>query len=241
MPLKYKRFDGQSFWGDQMGKIDELEQKIIANGMTDEDFAEYEKLLKRVRGNYSKRQHCYTTAIQFSKEYTEQAIRLIQYGLDTFEDDWFSTYRSYLYMGHIYEGAGNYEKALESYLLAKDALGSDHTEYAEELSKELFWMKLHVDSFGYSNELEEYVLLYKKTSGFSQSLMNSEFRTALAEIVIFLHHGKINEAKEATERAKRICHPNYKGDLQDLLFKHYYRESLNTTPESISFIENVKI
>ena len=31
-----------------MSKIDELEQKIIKQGMTDEDFAEYQKILKRV-------------------------------------------------------------------------------------------------------------------------------------------------------------------------------------------------
>ena len=34
-----------------MSKIDEFEQKIIKHGMTDEDFLEYGKLLKRVRGN----------------------------------------------------------------------------------------------------------------------------------------------------------------------------------------------
>ena len=55
-----------------MSKIDEFEQKIIKHGMTDEDFLEYGKLLKRVRGNLLKRQHCYTTAIQFSDEYAEQ-------------------------------------------------------------------------------------------------------------------------------------------------------------------------
>ena len=67
-----------------MGKIDDFEQKLIKQGMTDEDFIEYEKLLKRVRGNSSKCQHCYTTAIQFPRKYAEQAINLIQYGLDNF-------------------------------------------------------------------------------------------------------------------------------------------------------------
>ena len=37
-----------------MSKIDEFEQKIIKHGMTDEDFLEYGKLLKRVRGNLRK-------------------------------------------------------------------------------------------------------------------------------------------------------------------------------------------
>ena len=105
-----------------MGKIDEFERKIIEQGMTDEDFIEYEKMLKRIRDNFSKRQHCYTTAIQLPEKYSEQAVKLIQYGLDNFEDGWFSTYTSYLYMGHIYERIRNYQKAYESYLLAKESL-----------------------------------------------------------------------------------------------------------------------
>lgn len=32
-------------------------------------------------------------------------------------------------MGHIYEGISNYQKAFDSYLLAKDVLGLDHPEY----------------------------------------------------------------------------------------------------------------
>ena len=67
-----------------MGKIDEFELKLIRQGMTDEDLAEYEKLLKRVRGNFAKRQHCYTTAIQFPSYNAEQALKLIQYGLEKF-------------------------------------------------------------------------------------------------------------------------------------------------------------
>lgn len=142
-----------------MGKIDDFEQKLIKQGMTDQDFMEYEKLLRRVRGNFSKRQHCYTTAIQFPSQYAQQAVKLIQYGLDHFEDGWFSTYTSYLHMGHIYEGINHYQKAFDAYLAAKEALGPDHPEYVAELSKDLMWMKLHVDSFQYSSELEEYLCL----------------------------------------------------------------------------------
>ena len=41
-----------------MGKIDEFEKRLIEQGMNDEDFVEYQKMLKRVRGNFLKRQHC---------------------------------------------------------------------------------------------------------------------------------------------------------------------------------------
>ena len=224
-----------------MGKIDEFEQRIVQQGMTDDDFAEYEKLLKRVRGNFSKRQHCYTTAIQFPGQYAEQAIKLIQYGLDTFEDDWFSTYTSYLHMGHIYEGISNYQKAFDAYLLAKDVLGSDHPKYVEELSKDLMWMKLHVDSFRYSEELEEYLSCYKKTSDFSKALVNTEFKIAIVNIVISLHHGRLDEAKQFLEKARGICNPNYVGKLHSILAKHNYNESIRTTPEAIAFIQQLKL
>ena len=224
-----------------MGKIDEFEQKIIKQGMTDADFVEYEKLLKRVRGNFSKRQHCYTTAIQFPRQYAEQAVKLIRYGLENFEDDWFSTYTSYLHIGHIYEGISNYQKAFEAYLLAKEALGLDHPEYVEELSKDLMWMKLHVDSFKYSGELEEYFTYYEKTSDFSKSFVNAEFKVVVANIVISMHHGRFDEAKQFHEKAKGICKPNYVGKPYNILARHKYYESLNTTPEATAFVKNLKI
>ncbi len=224
-----------------MGKIHEFEQKIIKQGMTDEDFIEYEKLLKRVRGNFQKRQHCYTTAIQFPRQYAKQAVKLIQYGLENFEDGWFSTYTSYLYIGHIYEGISNYQKAFASYLLAKDALGSDHPEYVEELSKDLMWMKLHVDSFQYSVELEAYLSCYEKTSDFSKSFVKAEFKVAVAKIVILMHHGRFTEAKQFLEKAKGICKPNYVGKLYNILDGHRYYESRNTTPEATAFIKHLKL
>lgn len=223
-----------------MGKIDEFERKIIEQGMTDEDFIEYEKMLKRVRDNFSKRQHCYTTAIQLPEKYSEQAVKLIQYGLDNFEDGWFSTYTSYLYMGHIYERIRNYQKAYESYLLAKEALGIDHPEYVEELSKDLMWMKLHIDSFKYSAELEDYLSQYQKMSDFSKAFINSEFKIAVANIVIALHYERYDEAKKFLERAKGICNPNYVGKLYDILVRHKYNETLTTTPESILFLKQLK-
>ncbi len=224
-----------------MSKIEQFEKEIIRRGMTDEDFSTYEKLLKRILNNFLKRQHCYTTAIQFPCEYAEQAVKLIQYGLENFEDDWFSTYTSFLYIGRIYEKIGEYQNAFEAYLSAKTALGSEHQSYAEELSKYLFWMKLHIDSFQYSKEMENYFLCYKKTADFSKSFLNSEFHLAVAGTVIALYYGKTDEAKKQLETAKKICQPNYIGKLNQILVRHQYHEALNETSESIAFIQNIKI
>ena len=223
-----------------MGKIDEFERKIIEQGMTDEDFIEYEKMLKRIRDNFSKRQHCYTTAIQLPEKYSEQAVKLIQYGLDNFEDGWFSTYTSYLYMGHIYERIRNYQKAYESYLLAKESLGIDHPEYVAELSKDLMWMKLHIDSFKYSAELEDYLSQYQKMSDFSKAFINFEFKIAIANIVVALHYERRDEARQFLEKAREICKPNYVGKLYNILARHKHKETLTTTPESILFLKQLK-
>ncbi len=224
-----------------MSKIDELEQKIIKQGMTDENFAEYQKILKRVRGNFLKRQHCYTTAIQFLPEYADQAIKLILYGLENFEDGWFSTYTSYLYIGHIYEKISDYKNAFASYQMAKESLGTEHPEYVKEISKDLMWMKLHIDSFCYSQELENYYSCYITTDDFSKSFINNEFRLVIANLVISLHHGNTVEAKEALDKAKEISTPSYLGKLYNILALHNYKESFKTTREAENFIKNIKI
>ena len=224
-----------------MSKIDEFERKIIKQGMTDEDFADYQKLLKRVRGNFLKRQHCYTTAIQFPTKYADQAIKLIRYGLENFEDGWFSTYTSYLYIGHMYEKTSDFQNAFASYQMAKESLGTDHPEYVKEISKDLMWMKLHMDSFCYTPELEDYYSLYITTDDFSKSFIENEFRLAIANLVIALHHGNTVEAKEALDKAKEISKPNYLGKLYNILDRHNYRESFKTTREAEDFIKNIKI
>ena len=224
-----------------MSKIDELEQKIIKQGMTDENFAEYQKILKRVRGNFLKRQHCYTTAIQFLPEYADQAIKLILYGLENFEDGWFSTYTSYLYIGHIYEKISDYKNAFASYQMAKESLGTEHPEYVKEISKDLMWMKLHIDSFCYSQELENYYSCYITTDDFSKSFIENEFRLAVANLVIALHHGNTVEAKKSLNKAKEISKPNYLGKLYKILSRHNYKESFKTTREAKNFIKNIKI
>lgn len=225
-----------------MSKIAEFEQKIIENGFTEDDLKEYEKLLARVKGNFLKRQHCYSTAVRFPVEYTEQAVLLIKYGLEKFEDDgWFSTYTSYFNIGRIYEKAKEYHKAFDYYLSAKSSLGEEHPKYVTELSKYLLWMKLHIDSFCYSAEIEEYYLSYTRATEFSKAFLNSEIILLIADIVISLHYGKTEEAKKSLEAAKEICKPYHKGRLHNILSRHKYNEKLNITPEAIEFINNLKI
>lgn len=223
-----------------MSKIEEFKNRIVNNGMNEDDFLEFEKLLRRVRDPYLKRQHCYTAAIQFPTDRYLQAIKLIQYGLDQFDDSWYSTYTSYLFMGRIYESVCDYPNAYQAYLSAKNALSSQEEFYIRQISLELLWMKLHIDNFQYSPEVEEYYQNYQMAAGFSQSLINNEFKMTVAKLVIALHHNNSEEAMQSIAHAVKLSSPNYKGKLFDILKKHHFKEELKTTEKANAFLELFK-
>ncbi len=180
-----------------MGKIDEFEDKIIKQGMTDADFEEYKKLLKRVRGNFNKRQHCYNTAIKFPPENAMQAVKLIEYGLNTFSDGWFSTYVSYVNMGKIYETAQRYHDAYDSYLKLLEVLSEINNGFKEKTYGELCWMRLHIDNFQYSKKLEELYCCYDKMDEFSKEHSDNKFKRAIMQVIIASYHKQNEIAKEA--------------------------------------------
>ncbi len=223
-----------------MSKIEEFKNKIIEQGMSDEDFIELQKLLKRTKSNYHRRQHCYTTAIQFPLENAEQAIKLIKFGLDNYEDGWYTTYTSYLFIGKIYERMQDEKSAYDSYVLALKALGPEQQAYIEYLSIELLWMKLQIDNFEYSPELEEYFKLFSNTDEFSKSIKNNEFRFTIAQIVIALHYGQKDKVKAFYEQALEISKPNYVGKVEGILKKHHYDEKLKITSNVMHFLNEVK-
>ncbi len=224
-----------------MGKIDAFEKRIIKQGMKDEDFEEYARLLRRVRGNFLKRQHCYVTAIQFSPKFAAQAVKLIHYGLQSFEDGWFSTYTAYLHIGRIYEAAGNYQGAYDSYLSAKDTLGKEHAAYIDELSPYLLWARLHIDAFCYSEELEAHYANCEKIGAFSKAFVNNEFKIKVASIVILRHHGKNDEAKRLFQSVMKMCDFGFRGKLCKILARHHYKEALTITPDAKRFLETVTL
>lgn len=224
-----------------MSKIGDFENRIIKFGIQEGDLDEYARLLKFVHGDNLKQQHCYSTALRFPPEHVEQAVGLICYGLQNFENNWFSAYMSYLSMGSIYEKAENYLKAHEAYLSAIEALGDEHCTYYENvLSVRLLRTRLYIDDFRYSEEAEAYYLAFQKSNEFSKSFLAQDFQCRIAEIVIFTHYGKTAEAKEALEAALEMCRPGFKGKLYNILQKHRYFESLLLTPEVTEFLKRAK-
>ena len=224
-----------------MTKIEEYEKKLIKEGIPEEGYAEFETLLKRVRGNFLRLQHCYTTAAQFPIKRSQEGVDLIKWGLEKFPDTWFPTYSAYYNIGIIYERSRDYSAAYEAYQKAADVLNKDQISYQRSISGNLLWMLLHVDNFKYSEQLEKYYMLFSETDDFEKAFINNEFRIAVAEIVIFSWKGMQNEAALAYEKAIRLSAPNIVSRIQGILDKHKVKDTLKSTPECVAFLKTVKL
>ena len=224
-----------------MTKIEAYENKLIKEGMPKEAYAEYETLLKRVRGNFLRLQHCYTTAVQFPIKRSQEGIDLIQWALEKFPDTWFPTYSAYYNMGSIHERCSNYPAAYEAYRKAADVLSNDQISYQRTIAGNLMWMLLHVDGFKYSEQLEKYYALFLKTDDFEKAFINNEFRIAVAEIVINSYKGITDKAATALERALRLSNPDIVSRIQGILDKHRVKDRLKNTPECAAFLKTVKL
>ena len=224
-----------------MTKIEAYENKLIKEGMPKEAYAEYETLLKRVRGNFLRLQHCYTTAVQFPIKRSQEGIDLIQWALEQFPDTWFGTYSAYYNMGIIHERCRNNPAAYEAYQKAEDVLSKDQISYQRTISGNLMWMLLHVDNFKYSEQLEKYYTLFSEIDDFEKAFINNEFRIAVAETVIFSSKGMTDKAAAALERALHLSNPNIVSRIQGILDKHSVKDRLNNTPECAAFLETVKL
>lgn len=224
-----------------MTRIEEFEDRLIRDGITEEDYSAYEKLLKRVRSNYNRLQHCYVTAGRFPKDRSEQAVGLIEWGLERYPDTWFSEYTAYSSIGYIYEKCGKYRPAYDAYRKAAGVLDEDQKTYRQILSGNLLWMLLHIDGFRYSEQLEAYYHTFSGIDDFTKAFINVEFCLCIAEIVIFTHHELTDEAKRAYENAVRLSNPDTVSRIQDVLTRHKAKDILHNTPECERFLQNLKI
>lgn len=224
-----------------MTKIEAYENKLIKEGIPKEGYAEYETLLKRVRGNFLRLQHCYTTAVQFPIKRSQEGIDLIQWALEKFPDTWFPTYSAYYNMGIIHERCRNYLAAYEAYQKAADVLSKDQLSYQRTISGNLMWMLLHIDDFKYSEQLEKHYTLFSEIDDFEKAFINNEFRIAVAEIVIYSYKGITDKAAAALERALRLSNPDIVSRIQEILDKHRVKDRLKNTPECAAFLKSVKL
>lgn len=224
-----------------MSKIDDFENKMIGNGMSDKDFEEYKLMLRRVHDKWNKYQHCIHAARRFAPQYYQRAIFLIEYAVDNFTDGghYSLALDPYEAMGDIYFRAKKYDKAYNSYLRAIDKYDDNRQLDISVISEMLLWAKLHLDDFQYSEEIEKYYNDFIKGSDFYMALLNSRFRRYVAELVIYLHNKNTEYVKTAYKNVCTVLAPDYKGELYDILRKHKCTESIETTDEVISFLKKI--
>jgi len=209
-----------------MTKIEEFEKKLIENGMYEDDYAEYEKRLKRVHDNFLCLQHCYITALHFPPERSEQAINLIEWGLSKYPTSWFPTYSAYCDIGIINERCGKYQAAYDVYMKAYDILGEEHLSYQQSLAGDILWMLFHIDGFRYSEKLENYYNMFKEIDDFQKAFITNEFRLAISEIIIFSHYEMKDKALQAYKEASRLSNPKTVSRVQGILDKHRAQDTL---------------
>ena len=224
-----------------MTKTELFEEELIKNGISDERLSEYAVLLRRSGDDESRLQHCYTAALRFAPENAEQAAELIRWGLKNYPGSWFSAYRAYYNMGLVYERAGKYRAAYDAYLAAYDALDESQIIYRRSVSGRLMWTLLHADSFRYSEQLERHYLMFRETDPFEAAFINNEFRLAVAETVVCLHHGRKEEAEAAYRAAVRLSRPGAVSRAQGVLDRHNVADELSVTPECAAFLKSLRM
>lgn len=223
-----------------MTVIEEFEKKLINDELTKENLGEYEKLLKKVRGNDVRLEHCCITALRFPLNRSEDALSLIKWGLEKYPpDSWFAAYRAYYDEGIINERCGQYQSAYDAYVKAYETLSEEQTAYRRATAGDLLWMRLHIDGFGYSEELERYYDLFRETDDIQKTFINNEFRLCVARIVIFRHKGMTEEARRSCEKAFMLCGPDAVSRMKDVLNKHGAEDVLIVTPECSAFLKSV--
>ena len=222
-----------------MTKIEVFEDRLIRCGMKEGDLSEYAVMLNRVHDNFLKLQHCTATAARFKTQNWEQAVRLIDFGVENYPDSWLGMYTAYRNKGLLFEHAKRYDEAYAAFRKAEEFV-SDKPEYRGDIASQLLWTRMHIDGFMYSEELETYCGEIKGSANpLSKSFVNNQFRVAVAESIIALHSGDTTLAKQKKEEAKRIASPSCRSNMQDILDRHHFEDKLVITGECKRFLHGI--
>jgi len=224
-----------------MSKIEKLENRIIKEGMKDEDFEQFKILLRRTPSDFLKIQHCYITASSFPKENADQAIKLIKYGIENFSNDaWLGVYWAHLRLADIYYKIEQYDNAYQTLQKAVSILDDSNENYRISCAIDMMWLKMHIDNFEYSEELENFFITYQNENEFSKALRINQFKTTIAEIIIMLHYGKQENARSAYSKVHEIMCSEYKGTFDSVLKNHKISEKLEITTAVSEYLESIQ-
>lgn len=217
-------------------KIELFEDALTADGMTGDSLPEYERLLKRAGNDWSRIQHCFLTAYRFPVERLEEAVQLIEFGISKYGSKPGYTIPAYEMLGTIYERAGCYQKAYDTYI----SIFPDIRGFKGNYPWCLLNMKMHVDRFTYSEKLEEYLALCLAEDAFSKAFLKNRFLLALADYIIAGHDGNMERRGNAYDAICEMTGSEFKGPLYGLLKRHRYQEELKITDECRAFLDRIE-
>ena len=222
-------------------KIADVEKLIETNGLTDELFDEFKKSLKRVPKG-SRCQHCYLTAYNLrstnkSKKNLNDAVRLIEYGIENHTENDFYMRAAYEHLGMAYSALGEYEKAKSSLRYAASIV-SDAPTYIPYYAYLIVRMELHCNNFTYTPYLEELYGQMLTADTFEAERRVNIFYRALTEIIIADKNNDKNAKKSACKKALDAL-DSKKPNILDRIFKRQKATQLNVvnaTQEAIDFL-----
>ena len=216
-------------------RIELFEDKIVEEGLTDEKLLEYEKLLRRAGNDWCRIQHCYLTAYNIPVERVDEAIKIIEFGIQRYRSDKDGLICAYESLGATYKQAGLYQKAYDVYNSIYPDIGNIQGEFPWCLLD----TKIHADGFQYSPELEEHLKICEEDNGFTKSFLQNKFAVALAKYIVADHYGDNDKKAKAYGTISRMLDKNFKGPLYELLKRHKFDENLRLTNECRAFLDRI--
>lgn len=221
-------------------KIEEIKREIAHGDCSAETMELFKTALRRVPKR-NRCQHCYTLAASMPPRLYEQAIALIQYGLEEHCEDWFDRLRSYHNLAGILEDRGDYVGAKQAYQeVLKAAESANRPRYRAEYALHLLRVEMHRSNFTYTEDLENYYNDALQADAFSQAFQRNTFYRLLAEIIVFIRKNDMASAKAAFTAARDMLRPDATGALTDLLKRHGIRESAGVTKAARAFLDRIE-
>ncbi len=219
-------------------KLSEIEEAITSGKCTPELLEQFKAALRRAPKNM-RPQHCYTTAAAMPAWCFPMAKELLEYSLEL-EGTWLDRMRSHNNLADLYEKQGDYQNAKAHYRLALDAMPPEQKpDYAPDAAARMLVCQLHLDGFGYSDELRRLHEQAQRLDDFSRSFQKCLFYLSLSEIILSRHDGDLPAARSAWEQANAMLRPQYDGPLTALLKRKGYIESTGATKEARAFLRQL--
>lgn len=221
-------------------KLAEVEEKMMAEGFSEELFLQFQEGLKRVRGNYNKCQHCYITAYGLKSKDFEAAIRMIRYGLDNFAEKWIDFHRSYENLARIYLRRDNYREARACYLAQLEKmLAFGEARYADVLAVNLIFAELHCEGFTCTDNLRKYHALAKSDLARTGFTRRDRFYFALAELVMALQDQGVDGAQAAYRHVLCVLKGVEPNSNDEVLQRHRYLNDVYATGASFRYLDSI--